>query len=212
MYARQVEDRTLTLSVSGMLWERSLVMLDSETGSLWSHILGEAKRGPLKGKTLKQVPSVMTDWASWSRQHPDGTVVLLSRTSKEYRREFYARPEHFVLGVVQDGKAKAWTFDLLARNPALEDRMNDTPVVVAFDRHSVTARLYDRRFEERVLTFHWTGDGLMDKETESTWNPVTGQATAGASKGKALTALPGVVSYRDVWRKFHPHSEMRSTR
>ena len=37
----------LTLVVSGMLWNRNLVMLDLETESLWSHILGEAKAGVL---------------------------------------------------------------------------------------------------------------------------------------------------------------------
>jgi hypothetical protein len=212
VYAREVDGKTLTLSVSGMLWERSLVMLDKETGSLWSHLLGEAKQGPLKGKVLKQVPSVMTDWASWSRRHPDGTVVLLSRTSEEYRREFYARPERFVLGVALDGRARAWAFDLLAKNPALEDRLNDTAVIVVFDRASVTARLYERKFEGRLLSFRMSEEGLTDKETGSTWDPLTGRATAGPSKGKSLTALPAVVSYRDAWQRFHPRSEVRSVR
>ena len=61
MYASQVESRKLTFSVSGMLWNRSLVMLDQETKSLWSHILGQAMRGPLKGTRLEVIPSTMTD-------------------------------------------------------------------------------------------------------------------------------------------------------
>ena len=54
MYATKVEDKRLTFFVSGMLWQRSLVMQDKETGSLWSHILGEAMRGSLKGTSLEQ--------------------------------------------------------------------------------------------------------------------------------------------------------------
>ncbi len=187
-------------------------MLDKETGSLWSHILGEAKQGRLKGKMLEQVPSVMTDWESWSKQHPDGTVVLLSPTSREYRREFYARPERFVLGIVQGGGAKAWTLDLLERQGALDDRVNDTPVVVAFDRKSVTARLYERKLDGRNLSFRFGESGLTDTETGSTWDPVTGRATAGSLKGKSLTALPAIISYRAVWEKFHPRSEVRTGR
>ena len=61
MYARKVKGKTLTLSVSGMLWNRSLVILDAETKSLWSHILGRAMQGPLEGETLEALPGLMTD-------------------------------------------------------------------------------------------------------------------------------------------------------
>ena len=58
MYARKVKGKALTLSVSGMLWNRSLVILDAETKSLWSHILGRAMRGPLEGETLEVLPGL----------------------------------------------------------------------------------------------------------------------------------------------------------
>ena len=45
MYAAEVGKQKLTFGVSGMLWNRSLVMYDKETGTLWSHILGEAMQG-----------------------------------------------------------------------------------------------------------------------------------------------------------------------
>ena len=45
MYAREAKGQTLTFQVSGMLWKRSLVMRDIETGSLWSHLLGVEKLG-----------------------------------------------------------------------------------------------------------------------------------------------------------------------
>jgi hypothetical protein len=202
-----VDKKTLTFSVSGMLWNRSLVMVDKETGSLWSHILGEAKAGPMKGTKLKQVESVMTDWDTFRRQNPDGTVALLSRTSKEYTREFYARPERFVLGMAEDGKARSWGFDLLSKSPAFNDTFDDKPVLAAFDKESVTARLFERKVGDRVLTFRTKDGKLTDEETGSTWGPVTGKAVAGPLEGKHLKALTAIVSYRDVWQKFHPRSE-----
>ena len=52
MYARKVGDQVLTLQVSGKLWNRSLVIRDIETESLWSHILGKCMDGDLKDATF----------------------------------------------------------------------------------------------------------------------------------------------------------------
>ncbi|MBI3464337.1 MAG: DUF3179 domain-containing protein [Planctomycetes bacterium] len=208
MYARELDGQTLTLGVSGLLWNRSLVMYDKETGSNWSHILGEAKQGKLRGKRLEQIPSVITDWQSWRRQYPDSTVVLLSRTSGEYNREFYNPPRQFVLGIVNGDKAKAWGFDRLLESLAINDQFSGKPVLAAFDRGSMTPRLYHRTLDDRVLTFRAVGDNIKDRETGSAWEPVTGRATAGPLAGKYLTALPAIVSYRRVWLKFHPKSEL----
>lgn len=207
MYARDVDGKTVTLGVSGLLWNRSLVMYDRETGSLWSHILGQAMQGPLTGKELKQVPSVMTDWQSWQKQHPSSTVAALSRTSNEYRREFYRKPEQFVLGIVDDERTKAWGFDLLRRNPVLNDSIGERPVLIAFGKENVAARMYDRRLNGQVLTFRAKDGKLVDNETQSTWSPLTGEATTGPLSGKYLTALPAIISYAHVWRRFHPESE-----
>ncbi len=208
MYAREVEGQTLTFAVSGLLWQSSLIMRDKETGSLWSHILGECKQGPLQGKTLVQLPSVMTTWQAWREQHPDGTVMAIPRTANEYRREFYRRRDQFVLGIASGEKPKAWGFDLLTKQPVLADELEGLPVVVFFDRASVTPRLYKRELDGELLSFRWTKQGVYDNETGSAWNPVTGRAMAGPLKGKSLAALPAIVSFRQVWERFHPRSEI----
>lgn len=187
-------------------------MQDQETGSLWSHIRGEAMQGRLKGKKLQQLPSIMTDWNSWSTKNPDSTVVYMSRTSRSYVREFYARPERFVLGIVADGKAHGWGFDFLIKNPAVNDKLGNKPVLVTFDRPSVTARLFDRKLGDQVLTFSFGKNQLVDRETSSSWDPVTGRALAGPLAGKDLVPLPAIVSYRAVWEKFHPDSKISSTK
>jgi hypothetical protein len=210
VYAREVDGRPLTFSVSGLLWRHSLIMLDQETDSLWSHILGECKRGELQGKKLTQIPSVMTSWESWRRDHPHSTVVMLPRTANEYRREFFARRQQFVLGIVTDTETKAWGFDLLTRQPVVEDELEGRPVVVLFDQAQVTARLYERELDGQVLSLRWSEGGCYDDQTGSRWNAATGRALEGPLRGRSLTALPAIVSYREVWRAFHPRSEIRS--
>jgi hypothetical protein len=212
VYARQVDDKTLTLFVSGYLSDDSLVMQDQETKSYWSQILGEAKAGPLKGKKLQPVPAVLTDWQTWSKGHPHGTVVVLSRTSETFRREALHPPLGLVLGIVAGDKATAWRFDLLAKTPVRNDQLGDKPVLVVFHEESFTARVYERELDGRVLTFRLMDDQLTDQETGSTWDAIVGLAVAGPLKGKHLTPLPAIVSASSAWKAFHPLSKIYSAR
>jgi hypothetical protein len=63
----------------------------------------------------------VTDWQSWYKQHPGSAVALLNRTSMAYTRQFYSRADLFVLGIVSDGKARAWGFDELLKRPVLNE-------------------------------------------------------------------------------------------
>lgn len=192
-----------------MLWQSSLVMYDVETGSLWSHLLGEAMSGPLKGAVLEQLPSVMTDWATWKAKHPQTTVINLSRTSREYRRSFYRDPAQFVLGIADGEAALAWRFDLLQRAVVWNDTWDGTPVVVFFDAGNSTARLFDRRLGGRTLVFEWQDARIRDRQTRSVWDGVTGRATDGLLAEKHLKPLTAIVSYTRAWKVFHPTTTIR---
>lgn len=189
-----------------MLWQRSLVMQDQETGSLWSHILGEAMQGPLAGATLEAIPSSMTTWGAWKRTHPKTTVLNLSRTVQAYTKDFYQRPEAFLFGIVLDGQPRAYGLAVLQQHPVVQDEIADTPVLVWFDPASVSAQMYRRQLGDQVLTFRASGGRLEDEQTGSTWDGRTGRAIAGPAKGKRLEALPVIMSFRKAWKVFHPDS------
>ena len=138
MYARRVAERELTFGVSGKLYRNVLVMYDRQTGSLWSHLLGSAFAGPLKGSRLRTVPAVHAEWEQWLRAYP-GTVVLSKDRSPygRYREDPYAGyyyspqtglippverdtrvfPKEFVLGVALPGGAKAYPYSRLGGRP-----------------------------------------------------------------------------------------------
>lgn len=94
MHARELDGRTLTFLVSGKLWRNSLVMQDEETGTLWSHITGEAMSGELAGAVLELVPAVQTTWAQWRAAHPETRLLRKSAeiTSSRYA-SYFADPE-----------------------------------------------------------------------------------------------------------------------
>ncbi len=94
VYARTVADTDLTLIVSGKLWRNSMIMMDEETGSLWSHVTGKCLEGEHAGTVLEVVPSVQTTWAEWRDDHPDTRVLAKSEaiTSSRYQ-SYYDDPE-----------------------------------------------------------------------------------------------------------------------
>ena len=70
---------------AGSVWERTLadgrvlefaelrgaLMRDTETGTLWDGITGQAVEGALAGDTLSPVPKTLVFWFAWFDFHPD---------------------------------------------------------------------------------------------------------------------------------------------
>lgn len=206
VYAARVKDRNLTFVVSGMLWQRNLVMMDLQTRSLWSHTLGRAMRGPLEGEHLEALPSVMTDWRTWRDKFPKTSVLNLSRSSREFHRSVYRDPSLFVVGISVGPVARAWPFDELVRQPVLNDSVNDVPLLVVFLPESHTAMVFNRRSGDRLLTFSRKDGKLVDDQTGSQWDPISGVATDGSLQGAKLIPEFGMVAFRGTWRDFYPHS------
>lgn len=205
-----MKDQTLTLCVSGVLWNRSLIMMDTETKSLWSHLLGECVHGKLKGTVLDTIPCEMLTWAAWKKQYPKTTVLNLSRTHKEFTKDIYKTPANFVLGWVVDDQAYSCSMEVLQKQPVRNLTAGKAALVLTFDANSTAARLYSRRVDGQELTLAADKPGFMrDKETDTTWD-VTGLAVEGKLKGKRLEAQVGIMSFSRAWKTFHPNGKVIS--
>ena len=209
MYAATVRQQDLTFQVSGMLWNRSLVMRDLETGSLWSQILAEAMQGELKGEKLTIIPCTIASWESWHADHPETTVLALDRTARQFKTDFQRRPGAFILGLAVRGKTRAWPFDIFKDHPVINDSFDGQAVLISFDKQSTAARMFSRTLGDKTLEFQAADSGsLTDKQTGSTWNPATGRCTKGKLEGQSLNPLPAIISFRKAWDTFHPDSEI----
>ncbi len=74
-----VFDRTLNGEVLSFEKEEeagNLYMRDKETGTLWLALTGEAVKGRLKGKSLRQIPSMVSFWFAWIDYFPDTKAFL----------------------------------------------------------------------------------------------------------------------------------------
>ena len=181
--------------------------MDIETESLWSHILGEAMGGSLKGTVLEALPSDMVTWKSWRREHPKTTVLNLSRTTQEYTRQFYQQPEKFVVGFQVDAQSYHVPFTTFRTQPLLETTIREQALLLSFDPESTSIRIFSRRVKERDLNFAADATGrVQDRQTGSSWNRATGVATEGPLAGTHLAQVVGIVSFARAWRVFHPDS------
>lgn len=232
MYARSVDGQTLSLGVSGSLWKDALIMHDRQTGSLWTQVTGEALRGPLEGMRLRKIPSVMTTWGRWKREHPD--TLALVRDEEEVRPDHYheyqtsekigifatKNPDerlggkHPILGLAPDqlGEHGAVAY-VMERFDLLQDEVAGRPIVVVADpEQNVSGRIFLRSDGESVLTFQHAGGRLsrvVDEQTGTIWNLLEGVAVEGPLSGHRLETIPSVPAYWFAWAAFYPGSQLR---
>ena len=226
MYARDVEGRTLTFGVSGKLIRNSLVMFDRETGTLWSHLTGEALEGPLAGEHLQQLLSVQTTWGRWRAAHPRTLMLAVDPFDVRFDpyQSYFGAPDaglvgrkraddrlptkEKVIGVRLGGQVKAYSFTALARDRVVNDIVGGVPVVVVFDGLSFSGAAYRRDLGGSLLTFapRAMPFTMADNETGSTWDGLSGTATAGARVGSQLDQVPITYSFWFGWVDFYPNT------
>ena len=227
VHARDVDDQRLTFLVSGKLWRNSLIMEDRETGTLWSHITGEALDGPLAGTQLVQLPAVQTTWADWSSEHPDGKVLLKSAeiTSSRYER-YFTNPERMgmfraewaqeklpgktlILGLTDGPFAVAVVDERLGVGELLHAEVGDIPVVL-FRAPDGGVRAYRAVLGELQLQFvaDPAAQTIEDRESGSQWDLATGRALSGPLTGKLLEPMVLQEAYWFAWSHFYPNTEL----
>lgn len=207
MYDAEVDgvEERLVFQVSGMLWNRSLVMRDLKTGSLWSHHLGEAMKGELKGKKLVGIPSVIASWQDWKEQHPTTTVLNLSRSAKRFFTRVYEPKQKYVIGVEAGDTTKAWRYDFLAKKEVWEDEVGALKVLLFFDQESSAVQVFNRLHDGVELQFREKlQEGRLVSEDGTTWDVWDGQAMSGPLQGQRLERVYGLPSFRKSWQDFHP--------
>ena len=181
-------------------------MYDQETNSQWSHLLGKAMEGPLKGAVLPVISSSMTEWGAWQQRYPETTVLWMPRSANQFRRGYYRLYRNFVLGVKHRGRVAAWQYSDLMQTPVQNDDLFGDPVVVLMDKETVTPRVYDRRLDDATLEFRAADDQIVDTQTGSIWDFMTGRCTDGTYEGRVLKPLAVIPSFRRAWMTFYPNT------
>lgn len=107
-----------------------------------------------------------------------------------------------VVVVQRHGVAKAYPLQILIWHEIVNDTIGDEPTAVTFCPLCNSALAFQRNLDGQILDFGTTGrlrhsDLVMwDRQTESWWQQLTGEAIIGTLAGKQLAAVPAsMVSY-----------------
>lgn len=158
MYARRLQGREFTFDFAEGLLENNLLIVDRETGSLWSQLDGRAVSGPMQGTPLEPLPALQTTWRFWREKYPNTRVMVVQ--GKQGRPYFYRnykpgsspsprRPgQHDVtalgLGVSLGGEAAFFPFHELERAQSpIKYRLGGKEIFIHFDKGGLAAWVED---------------------------------------------------------------------
>ncbi len=121
----------------------------------------------------------------------------------------WLKPREPVIHLSVGGEVRAYPLQILIWHEIVNDTVGGIPVAVTFCPLCNTAIAFDRRLGSRTLDFGTTGNlrksdlVMWDRQTESWWQQVTGEAIVGELTGQKLEMLPAtIVSWQEFRDRF----------
>ncbi len=186
-----VKGERVEFGTSGKLWNSNLVMYDRKTNSLWSQILGEAIVGEMTGTKLAVLSSDQVRFGEWKRLHPNGQVLSRDTGATRFYGQdpygnYYTTPgtffpvgkedgrlgeKEFVLGIVINGKAKAYWPPAIKKARTVEDNFEGKTIVARYEKEIDAVRLFEKKPDgtlERINPFSafWFSWAAAHPDTE----------------------------------------------
>ncbi|MFB6181482.1 MAG: DUF3179 domain-containing protein [Candidatus Magasanikbacteria bacterium] len=164
VYDPKVKGERVEFGTSGKLWQSNLVMYDRKTDSLWSQVLGQSIKGEMAGKSLEKIPSTITTFGDWKEQYPNGKVLSEETGfSRDYDDSPYGKyhqteatyfptkskddrldKKELIIGVVINGKAKAYQPPAVKKKGRVEDEFQGTTIVAEYDDSLNSLKLFKK--------------------------------------------------------------------
>jgi len=185
---------------------------DQTTGSWWRQANGEAVAGPLEGTVLTEIPSRQVTLRQWLTLHPASRVMqadpaFMAEYAKDYAFERGSsrsrltgtdprswEEKSWVVGLRMNSATRAYDWNQLLREGAINDTLAGRPVVLAVASDSASFYAFVRPADDVLFTVD--GDSLR----------AAGLAYAFSGKGPAGTLEPMAASqeFWHSWRTFNP--------
>lgn len=119
-----------------------------------------------------------------------------------------------VLSLTVGEETRAYPLQVMTWHEIVNDTVDGRPVAVTYCPLCNSGVAFEREVDGRLLDFGTSGmlyaDNLVmyDRQTESLWPQLTGQASVGALTGTLLEAIPmGIVGW-DQFRTAHPDAQV----
>ena len=193
VYSREQNDRTLTFLHSGKLWRDALVLMDHESGSLWSQVDGEAIAGEQTGQRLDPIPSVMTTWGQWIADHPETLVLPSDHRGRKLKMRLYPRASG-MLGL------------LGTDNP--DPRLPGKELIAGFESGDEAVAIHFPAGNDDQIARLEVDRIPIVVEKASRDGSVSAWRSAGSPEWRKLERIPASIMYWFVWVSLHPDTEI----
>jgi hypothetical protein len=188
---------------------------DQTTKSWWRQATGEAITGPLKGKMLPEVESNQLTLGKFFSLHPFGKVMDAEDRSKESydslgrfekgrsknnltRTDSMSwKDKSWVVGIELDGKSKAYDWIRLKELKIINDKIDDTPIMIAIASDEQSFAAFRRNSEDKFIV---RNDSLVSTRGKYDF--------AGRNiEGNNLQPIKSYQEFWHSWKQFHPETE-----
>lgn len=189
---------------------------DQTTKSWWRQATGEAITGPLKGNMLPEFESNQLTLGKFFSLHPFGKVMdaddrskksydSLGRFEKGRSKSNLTRTDSlswkdksWVVGVELNGKSKAYDWIQLKELKIINDKIGDTPIVIAIASDEQSFAAFKRNNDEE---FKIRNDSLVSARSKYDF--------AGRNiDGNNLQPVKSYQEFWHSWKQFHPETEV----
>lgn len=135
---------------------------------------------------------------------PESVVLLAAKDNK-------VSDQQLVIGVVLDGKAKAYPIEVIGYHHQVRDTLAGKELMVTYCTVCRTGRVFSPEVDGKPETFRLVGMDhynamFEDATTHSWWRQVSGEAITGPSKGKKLNEIPSEQMTLRTWLERYPNS------
>jgi hypothetical protein len=201
-------------------------MRDSQTGSWWQQVSGEAIHGSYKGQKLVEVFHDEVTFGVWKREYPNGRVLRPDEkilAADKYEKATWEEevgkmpvrintkieetfePRTLIIGIKINDAAKAYPFSVLEKQSPIIDSVGGTDIFVLLDEDKKSVRAFERNVDGKKLEFLRKPESneLIDAETGSVWD-FSGKAISGELAGKQLKKVFVLKDYWFDWKLYNP--------
>jgi hypothetical protein len=138
------------------------------------------------------------------------------RPTSEAHADKWLSAREPVLAVELDGQARAYPIQILVWHEIANDTLGGRPIAVTYCPLCNSSLVFDRRVDRRTLSFGTTGNlrnsdlVMWDRQTESWWQQLTGDAVAGRLTGTKLRTLSSQTLGWAQFKRAYPDGDVLS--
>ncbi len=183
----------------------------SENGATESGVAESAQVGTMENSALANMrdadfpePLIDPDQVQSGGPPPDGIPPIDEPTFETASQIDWLEPQEPVLSLAVGEETRAYPLQVMTWHEIVNDTVAGTPLAVTYCPLCNSGVAFEREVAGEVLTFGTSGrlfqDNLVmyDRQSESLWPQLTGEASIGVRTGEQLVAIPlGTVPWAD---------------